>query len=174
MRHKSGRRSQSQIQSSKYRQLDEIGSRSFPLVALAGAAIGAVLALETRASLVQFGAKSMLPAAMVFSIIHETGPVVTGLVVCGRVGAGISSAIPVAADFSPTLPSKVPPCAQTTKPTNASTTAKSQPKQSCSATKSPSPKRAATSFTRCKPALPATNPSKSPQGSHSRREAPQL
>ena len=73
------------------RQLDEIGSRSFPLVALAGAAIGAVLALESRASLVQFGAKAMLPAAIAFSIIHETGPVVTGLIVSGRVGAGIGA-----------------------------------------------------------------------------------
>jgi phospholipid/cholesterol/gamma-HCH transport system permease protein len=73
------------------RQLDEIGSKSLPLVALAGAAIGAVLALESRHSLVRFGAKSMLPAAIVFSIIHETGPVVTGLVVSGRVGAGIGA-----------------------------------------------------------------------------------
>ena len=73
------------------RQLDEVGSKSLPLVALAGAAIGAVLALESRYSLVRFGAKSMLPAAIVFSIIHETGPVVTGLVVSGRVGAGIGA-----------------------------------------------------------------------------------
>ena len=73
------------------RQLDEIGSKSLPLVALAGAAIGAVLALESRSSLVRFGAKSMLPAAIVFSIIHEMGPVVTGLVVAGRVGAGIGA-----------------------------------------------------------------------------------
>jgi len=62
-----------------------------PLVALAGAAIGAVLALESRHSLIRFGAKSMLPAAIVFSIVHETGPVITGLVVCGRVGAGIGA-----------------------------------------------------------------------------------
>lgn len=73
------------------RQLDEIGSKSVPLVALAGAAVGAVLALETRSSLVRFGAKSMLPAAIVFSIIHEMGPVITGLVVSGRVGAGIGA-----------------------------------------------------------------------------------
>ena len=73
------------------RQLDEIGSKSLPLVALAGAAIGAVLALESRSSLARFGAKSMLPAALVYSIIHETGPVVTGLVVSGRVGAGIGA-----------------------------------------------------------------------------------
>jgi phospholipid/cholesterol/gamma-HCH transport system permease protein len=74
-----------------FRQLDEIGSKSLPLVALAGGAIGAVLALESRASLIRFGAKSMLPAAIVFSIIHEMGPVVTGLVVSGRVGAGIGA-----------------------------------------------------------------------------------
>lgn len=73
------------------RQLDEIGSKSLPLVALAGAAIGFVLALESRSSLARFGAKSMLPAALVYSIIHETGPVVTGLVVSGRVGAGIGA-----------------------------------------------------------------------------------
>jgi phospholipid/cholesterol/gamma-HCH transport system permease protein len=73
------------------RQLDEIGSKSLPLVALAGAAIGAVLALESRYSLVRFGAKSLLPAAVVFSIVHETGPIVTGLVVSGRVGAGIGA-----------------------------------------------------------------------------------
>src|ERR1700680_162811 len=73
------------------RQLDDIGSKSLPLVALAGAAIGAVLALESRYSLVRFGAKSLLPAAVIFSIIHETGPIVTGLVVSGRVGAGIGA-----------------------------------------------------------------------------------
>jgi phospholipid/cholesterol/gamma-HCH transport system permease protein len=61
------------------------------MVAMAGAAIGAVLALESRHSLIQFGAKSLLPAAVVFSIIHETGPVITALVVCGRVGAGIGA-----------------------------------------------------------------------------------
>ena len=36
------------------RQLDEMGSKSLPLVALAGAALGAVLSLETRSSLVHF------------------------------------------------------------------------------------------------------------------------
>ena len=73
------------------RQFDEIGAKSVPLVVLAGAAIGTVLALETRSSLVRFGAKSMLPATIVFSILHEMGPVITGLVVSGRVGAGIGA-----------------------------------------------------------------------------------
>ena len=69
----------------------DLGPESFPLVAMAGAAVGAVLALESRSSLVRFGAKSMLPAAIVFSIIHEMGPIMTGLVVSGRVGAGIGA-----------------------------------------------------------------------------------
>ena len=74
-----------------FRQLDEVGSKSLPLVALAGAATGVVLSLEARYSLTRFGAKSLLPAAIVFSVIHESGPIITGLVVSGRVGAGIGA-----------------------------------------------------------------------------------
>jgi phospholipid/cholesterol/gamma-HCH transport system permease protein len=73
------------------RQFDEIGSKTLPLVALAGAAVGTVLAFESRSSLVHFGAKSILPGAIVYSIVHEMGPIVTGLVVAGRVGAGIGA-----------------------------------------------------------------------------------
>jgi phospholipid/cholesterol/gamma-HCH transport system permease protein len=73
------------------RQLDAIGAKSFPLVALAGAATGVVLSLQTRDSLTRFGAKSLLPAVIVFSLIKETGPVITGLVASGRVGAGIGA-----------------------------------------------------------------------------------
>ncbi len=73
------------------RQLDEVGSKSLPLVALAGAAIGAVLSMEARSSLTRFGAKSMLPSAVIYSVILEMGPIITGLVVCGRVGAGIGA-----------------------------------------------------------------------------------
>ena len=72
-------------------QLDELGSRSLPLVALAGAATGVVLSLETRDSLVGFGAKSLLPALLVVSIIKESGPIITGLIVSGRVAAGIGA-----------------------------------------------------------------------------------
>ncbi|WP_263358990.1 MlaE family ABC transporter permease [Acidicapsa ligni] len=73
------------------RQLDEIGARSLPLVALAGSAIGVVLALETRYSLVRFGAKSLLPTTIVFAVVTEMSPIITGLVVSGRVGAGIGA-----------------------------------------------------------------------------------
>lgn len=73
------------------RQLDEVGSKSFPLVALAGAAIGVVISLEARYSLSRFGAKSMFPATLVYSVIQVMGPIMTGLIVSGRVGAGIGA-----------------------------------------------------------------------------------
>src|SRR2546428_10418050 len=73
------------------RQFDAIGAKSLPLVALAGAATGVVLSLQTRDSLIRFGAKSLLPAVIVFSLIRETGPIITGLVLSGRVGAGIGA-----------------------------------------------------------------------------------
>src|SRR5437867_7821774 len=75
------------------RQLDEIGSKSVLLVLLAGAAMGVVLSLETRNSLIRFGAKSSLPAIIMISIVTESGPIITGLVVSGRVGAGIGAAL---------------------------------------------------------------------------------
>jgi phospholipid/cholesterol/gamma-HCH transport system permease protein len=73
------------------RQLDAVGSKSFPLVALAGAATGVVLSLQTRESLTRFGAKALLPSVIVFSLIKESGPVITALIVSGRVGAGIGA-----------------------------------------------------------------------------------
>ena len=73
------------------RQMDEVGAKSMPLVALAGAAIGVVLSLHTRDSMAQFGAKSMLPTLIILSLVKETGPIITALVVSGRVGAGIGA-----------------------------------------------------------------------------------
>jgi phospholipid/cholesterol/gamma-HCH transport system permease protein len=73
------------------RQLDEVGSKSLPLVALAGASVGVVFSMETRESMTRFGAKSLLPTAIVYSVIQEMGPIITGLVVSGRVGAGIGA-----------------------------------------------------------------------------------
>jgi len=73
------------------RQFDELGAKSLPLVALAGAATGVVIMLSTRDSLVRFGAKSFLPSVAIYSIVKESGPIITGLVVSGRVAAGIGS-----------------------------------------------------------------------------------
>jgi phospholipid/cholesterol/gamma-HCH transport system permease protein len=73
------------------RQMDEVGAKSLPLVALAGSAIGVVLSLHMRDSMAQFGAKALLPELIILSLIKESGPIITALVVSGRVGAGIGA-----------------------------------------------------------------------------------
>jgi ABC-type transporter Mla maintaining outer membrane lipid asymmetry permease subunit MlaE len=91
------------------RQCDLIGSLSLPLVALAGGATGVVLSLETRDSLSRFGAKSMLPAVIVFSILKESGPIITGLVVSGNPAARFASAMsgPVRRDLPPAAENRI-------------------------------------------------------------------
>ena len=73
------------------RQLYEIGWRSVPLIAAAGVAVGIVLSMHTRASLERFGAEALIPAALALALIRETGPLVVGLLVAGRVGAGVAA-----------------------------------------------------------------------------------
>lgn len=73
------------------RHICEIGWRSTPLVATCGVAIGVVLSMHTRASLERFGAEAMIPAGLAIALIRETGPLVTALLVAGRVGAGIGA-----------------------------------------------------------------------------------
>ncbi|MCX6611684.1 MAG: ABC transporter permease [Acidobacteria bacterium] len=73
------------------RQIFEIGWRSAPLILLSGLAVGGVLSMHTRATLERFGAESMIPTALAFALVKETGPLVTGLLVSGRVGAGIGA-----------------------------------------------------------------------------------
>jgi phospholipid/cholesterol/gamma-HCH transport system permease protein len=76
-----------------WRHVYEIGWRSLPLIALSGFAIGVVLSMHTRASLERFGAEAMIPAGLAIALIRETGPLTAGLLVSGRVGAGIGAEI---------------------------------------------------------------------------------
>ena len=73
------------------RQLYELGFRSVPLIAASGVAVGVVLSMHTRASLERFGAESMIPAGLAMALVRETGPLVTGLLLAGRIGAGIGA-----------------------------------------------------------------------------------
>ena len=73
------------------RQLYEIGWLSLPLVAASGFAVGVVLSMHTRASLERFGAEALIPAALTLALVRETGPLVVGLLVSGRVGAGVGA-----------------------------------------------------------------------------------
>lgn len=73
------------------RQVYEIGWRSVPLVAVSGFAFGMVLALQTRSSMEAFGAQSMIPEAVSLGLFRDVGPLFTGLLISGRIGAGIGA-----------------------------------------------------------------------------------
>lgn len=71
--------------------VEDIGWRSLPLILAAGFSLGIVLTLHTRSTLVRFGAEAMIPTLQSASFFNELGPLVTGLLVAGRVGAGIGA-----------------------------------------------------------------------------------
>ena len=75
------------------RQLEEIGSRSVPLIAASGFALGAVMTLHTRSTLITFGAEAEIPTVQSLAFFVEIGPLVAGLLLAGRVGSGIGAVL---------------------------------------------------------------------------------
>jgi phospholipid/cholesterol/gamma-HCH transport system permease protein len=73
------------------RHLDDLGARSLPLVGTMGLIIGLILAVQSRPVLARFGAETYVPAMVSISVVRELGPILTALVVTGRVGSGISA-----------------------------------------------------------------------------------
>jgi len=73
------------------RQSFEIGNRSLPLVGITAFIIGLVITLQSRPTLVEFGAESWLPAMVGISIIREIGPVIIALICAGKIGSGIGA-----------------------------------------------------------------------------------
>ena len=72
-------------------QFDAIGVGSLMVVLLTGLFTGMVLALQSGFTLDQFGARSMVGRLVSASMVKELGPVLTGLMVAGRVGSGIAA-----------------------------------------------------------------------------------
>jgi phospholipid/cholesterol/gamma-HCH transport system permease protein len=72
-------------------QFDSIGVRSLTVVLLTGFFTGAVLALQSGLTLDQFGARPVVGRLVAASMIKELGPVLTGLMLTGRVGSGIAA-----------------------------------------------------------------------------------
>jgi phospholipid/cholesterol/gamma-HCH transport system permease protein len=73
------------------RQSFEIGYRSLSLVAITSFIIGLVLTLQSRPTLVEFGAEAWLPSMVGISIIREIGPVVIALICAGKIGSSIGA-----------------------------------------------------------------------------------
>ncbi|CAM1342720.1 MlaE family ABC transporter permease [Tenacibaculum aestuarii] len=72
-------------------QCYQIGYRSLLLVGITGFIIGLVLTLQTRPTLMEFGAVSWMPSMVGISIVREIGPIITALVCAGKIGSGISA-----------------------------------------------------------------------------------
>ena len=72
-------------------QADLIGVGSVPIVVLTGFFTGGVLALQSAASLAQFGAQAYTGRFVSLSMIRELAPVLTGLMVSGRNASGMAS-----------------------------------------------------------------------------------
>ncbi len=74
-------------------QMERIGVRSLSIVLLTAVFTGMVLALQMGNYLTRFGAKPYAGRILALSMLREMGPVLTALMIGGRVGAGITAEI---------------------------------------------------------------------------------
>lgn len=75
------------------RQCMAIGYYSLPVIGLTAVFIGAALALNIYVGGARFNAESFVPNIVVLGITRELGPVLAGLMLAGRVSAGIAAEI---------------------------------------------------------------------------------
>jgi phospholipid/cholesterol/gamma-HCH transport system permease protein len=73
------------------RQSFSAGNKSLGLVAITAFIMGLVLTIQTRPTLEQFGAESLIPGMIAISIVREIGPVITALICAGKIGSGIGA-----------------------------------------------------------------------------------
>jgi phospholipid/cholesterol/gamma-HCH transport system permease protein len=72
-------------------QCYKMGNLSLPLVLITAFIMGLVLTLQTRPSLVNFGAEALLPGMVSVSVIKEIGPVITAVICAGKIGSRIGA-----------------------------------------------------------------------------------
>jgi phospholipid/cholesterol/gamma-HCH transport system permease protein len=73
------------------RQCYYIGNRSLPLVAITAFIMGLVITIQSRPTLVEFGAQAWLPKMVSVSLVREIAPVITALICAGKIGSGIGA-----------------------------------------------------------------------------------
>src|SRR5665213_1365843 len=73
------------------RQCYEVGVRSFTLITLTGFIVGLIFTKQSRPSLLQFGASSLLPSLVSIAIMRALAPLVTALIAAGKVGSSIGA-----------------------------------------------------------------------------------
>jgi phospholipid/cholesterol/gamma-HCH transport system permease protein len=72
-------------------QFERVAVHSLPMVMGAGVSVGVVLWLETYRLLVAHQAESTLPSFLAVAVLAEVGPLLAGLLVAGRMGAGLAA-----------------------------------------------------------------------------------
>jgi phospholipid/cholesterol/gamma-HCH transport system permease protein len=72
-------------------QFFAVGIRSLSIISLTGFITGLVFTKQSRSSLAEFGATSWLPSLMAIAIIRALAPLVTALIVSGKVGSNIGA-----------------------------------------------------------------------------------
>lgn len=72
-------------------QVLRAGNESLPLVALIAALVGMILALQSAYQLRQLGAQSLVADLVAVSVTRELGPLMTAILVAGRVGSAIAA-----------------------------------------------------------------------------------
>ena len=73
------------------RQCYNIGNRSLLLVGVTGFILGLVFTIQSRPTLMEFGAESWIPSMVSISIVREIGPVIIALICVGRISSGIGA-----------------------------------------------------------------------------------
>lgn len=76
-----------------FKQMEEIGINSLPVVVITTSFTGMVFALQSFAGFQRFTAESLVGAAVALSIVRELSPVLTGLMVAGRAGSAMAAEI---------------------------------------------------------------------------------
>ncbi len=72
-------------------QFEQVALKSLPIVLGAGVSFGLVAWLQTHRLLVVHGAESSLPSFLSVAVLVEIGPVLAGLLVAARMGAGLAA-----------------------------------------------------------------------------------
>ena len=73
------------------RQCYAVGNKSLPLVSITAFIMGLVLTIQTRPTMIQFGAESWLPSMVSLSLVREIAPVITALICAGKIASGIGA-----------------------------------------------------------------------------------
>jgi phospholipid/cholesterol/gamma-HCH transport system permease protein len=73
------------------RQCFAVGFNTLPLITITGFIMGLVLTIQSRPTLLKFGAESWLPSMVSLSLIREIAPVITALICAGKIGSGIGA-----------------------------------------------------------------------------------